>query len=105
MESTEIRIGSSDLEDRTYTQGSDATTSRTRATVEDVLPTEPTEASIGFEGMMNDITELIEVMPLENAVEEVRPSILPSVMLHLQRKPPVVTMPYDPSERPTSRWR
>jgi len=96
-ESIEIRIKPTDIEDRS-TRGS--------TSIENIVPSEGTDASIGFEGMMHDITELIEVMPLENAVEETLPAP-PTMPNPFARNGtvPASAVPYDPSERPTSRWR
>lgn len=79
---------------------------------EGMLQSEATDMSSGLDGMMNDLSELIDLMPMDQAVEDHFPALFRGTfqsnpLHHLSsgnHMSPEVT-PYDPSERPTSRWR
>lgn len=65
------------------------------------------EAVAGLEDMMTDLSELIDLLPVENAVQESLPTYLQ--MLRQPKPTPLqgeqLMVPYDPASRPTSRWR
>jgi len=71
-------------------------------------PRDGADTARGLERIMGELGELIEVLPLENAVEE----SLPAYLQRLHHPKPLVSQGdvqkarhYDPAERPQSRWR
>jgi len=97
-----------DLDNAVESTHSGASQSTAQKSREEALTTEECDAGPGhrrFESMMQDLTELIETLPVGYNADELQPALAPSALEPSSALEAHANADYDMSGRPTSRWR